>query len=48
MNPDLAMGGELLKKTGAGSLLMVFGEPDIGVRPAGDGQLTLEIRGLDV
>ena len=28
MNPDLAMGDELLKKTGAGNLFMVFGEPD--------------------
>ena len=27
MNPDLAMGDELLKKTGAGNLFMVFGEP---------------------
>ena len=38
MNPDLAMGDELLKKTGAGNLFMVFGEPDIDVRAAGDGQ----------
>ena len=29
MNPDLAMGDELLKKTGSGNLFMVFGEPDI-------------------
>jgi adenine-specific DNA-methyltransferase len=28
MNPDLAMGEELLKKTGAGNLFMIFGEPD--------------------
>ena len=33
MNPDLAMGDELLKKTGAGNLFMVFGEPDIVIRP---------------
>jgi adenine-specific DNA-methyltransferase len=32
MNPDLAMGDELLKKTGAGNLFMVFGEPDIEIR----------------
>jgi adenine-specific DNA-methyltransferase len=32
MNPDLAMGDELLKKTGTGNLFMVFGEPDIEVR----------------
>ena len=29
MNPDLAMGDDLLKKTGAGNLFMVFGEPDL-------------------
>jgi adenine-specific DNA-methyltransferase len=48
MNPDLAMGDELLKKTGTGNLFMVFGEPDIDVRPVGDGELQVEIRGLDV
>ncbi len=48
MNPDLAMGDELLKKTGSGNLFMVFGEPDIDVRPAGDGQIQVEVRGLDV
>jgi adenine-specific DNA-methyltransferase len=48
MNPDLSMGDELLKKTGTANLFMVFGEPDIDVRPAGDGQLEVEIRGLDV
>jgi adenine-specific DNA-methyltransferase len=32
MNPDLSMGDELLKKTGAGNLFMVFGEPDIVIR----------------
>ncbi len=31
MNPDLAMGDELLKKTGAGNLFMVFGEPDVEI-----------------
>jgi adenine-specific DNA-methyltransferase len=35
MNPDLAMGDELLKKTGAGNLFMVFGEPDVEIRRAG-------------
>ena len=34
MNPDLAMGDELLKKTGAGHLFMVFGEPDVEIRKA--------------
>ena len=31
MNPDLAMGDDLLKKTGAGNLFMVFGEPDVEI-----------------
>jgi adenine-specific DNA-methyltransferase len=48
MNPDLAMGDELLKKTGAGNLFMVFGEPDVDIRRSADGKLTLEIRGVDV
>lgn len=59
MNPDLAMGDELLKKTGAGNLFMVFGEPDVEIRPAkkasggrkpsddGD-QIVVEIHGVDV
>jgi adenine-specific DNA-methyltransferase len=36
MNPDLAMGDELLKKTGAGNLFMVFGEPDVVIRRVDD------------
>ena len=48
MNPDLAMGDELLKKTGAGNLFMVFGEPDLDVRKTKEGKLEVEIRGLDV
>ena len=55
MNPDLAMGNEL-KKTGAGNLFMVFGEPDIRVHQvSGNGrsgsktrQVTVEIRGVDI
>ena len=46
-NPDLAMGGELLKKTGAGNLFAIFGEPDIDIRRDG-GDVVVEIRGLDV
>jgi adenine-specific DNA-methyltransferase len=46
MNPDLQM-PDLLKKTGAGNLFMVFGEPDIVIATDED-QVTLEIRGLDV
>ena len=34
MNPDLVMGDELLKKTGAGNLFMVFGEPDVEIKQA--------------
>ncbi|CAN5838582.1 site-specific DNA-methyltransferase [soil metagenome] len=47
MNPDLAMGDDLLKKTGAGNLFMVFGEPDVLIKAEDDG-LTVEIRGVDV
>ncbi len=48
MNPDLAMGDELLKKTGAGNLFMVFGEPDIRIERDADGRVVVEIHGLDV
>ena len=47
MNPDLSMGGDLLKKTGTGNLFAVFGEPDIEVRPRGQ-QVEVQIKGLDV
>lgn len=47
MNPDLAMGDELLKKTGAANLFTVFGEPDIEIQPTPDG-LVVDIRGIDV
>jgi len=48
MNPDLAMGDELLKKTGAGNLFMVFGEPDVEIKQQPDGQISVEIKGVDV
>ena len=56
MNPDLAMGNELLKKTGAGNLFTVFGEPDIGpldkktgkLKAQADGRYEIEIKGLDI
>jgi len=48
MNADLAMGDELLKKTGSGNLFMVFGEPDLKVDTAKDGLLTVELKGLDI
>ncbi len=48
MNPDLAMGDELLKKTGAGNLFMVFGEPDLSLDRQPDGRYSVHLRGLDV
>jgi adenine-specific DNA-methyltransferase len=47
MNPDLVMGDELLKKTGAGNLFMVFGEPDVEISK-NNGQIVAEIKGVDV
>src|SRR3990170_1610889 len=48
MNPDLAMSEDLLKTTRSGNLFTVFGPPDIEIRPAQDGQLQVEIHGLDI
>jgi len=48
MNPDLAMGDELLKNTGAGNLFMVFGEPDVMIEEQKDGNLVVQIMGVDV
>ena len=48
MNPDLVMGDELLKKTGAGNLFMVFGEPDVKIKKRKNGQIMIEIKGVDV
>ena len=39
--------GEELKKTGAGNLFTVFGEPDIEIKAEGD-ELRVELRGVDV
>ncbi len=46
MNADLVM-GEALKKTGAGNLFTVFGEPDIELRTDGD-EVRVELKGVDV
>jgi adenine-specific DNA-methyltransferase len=46
MNADLVMGEEL-KKTGAGNLFTVFGEPDVEVREEGD-DLRVMLHGVDV
>ena len=48
MNADLVMGDELLKKTGAGNLFMVFGEPDVAIKKRKNGQIIVEIKGVDV
>lgn len=46
MNADLVMGEEL-KKTGAGNLFTVFGEPDIEIKSE-DGELRVVLHGVDV
>jgi adenine-specific DNA-methyltransferase len=47
MNADLLM-GEDLKKTGAGNLFTIFGEPDIDIRTTEDGHVVAELLGVDV
>src|ERR1051326_2100921 len=47
MNADLHM-AEDLKNTGKGNLFVIFGEPDIDVFDAGDGQVRVKINGVDV
>ena len=47
MNADLHMAGEL-KNTGNGNLFVIFGEPDIDVLDAGEGQLQVKVNGVDV
>jgi len=47
VNPDLAMGDTLLKKTGSGNLFMIFGQPDVEIRQE-NGQIIIEIKGLDI
>jgi adenine-specific DNA-methyltransferase len=47
MNPDLHMSDEL-KNTGAGNLFIVFGEPDIEWSFDDDGQIVVEVLGIDV
>ncbi len=47
MNADLVM-GEDLKKTGAGNLFTVFGEPDIDVVEVEGDQLAVTLHGVDV
>jgi adenine-specific DNA-methyltransferase len=47
MNADLHMAGDL-KNTGKGNLFVVFGEPDIEILPADDGQIRVKVKGVDV
>lgn len=47
MNPDLHMSDEL-KNTGAGNLFVVFGEPDIEWDFDEDGNIIVEVLGVDV
>ncbi|QYZ64692.1 MAG: hypothetical protein HPY30_01000 [Gammaproteobacteria bacterium (ex Lamellibrachia satsuma)] len=47
MNPDLHMSEEL-KNTGAGNLFVVFGEPDIKWDFDCDGNIVVEVLGVDV
>jgi adenine-specific DNA-methyltransferase len=47
MNADLLLGDQL-KKTGAGNLFTVFGQPDVEIRTLDDGQLQVDIHGIDV
>ena len=47
MNADLHMADDL-KSTGKGNLFVVFGEPDIEVQDAGNGQVQVKVNGVDV
>ena len=47
MNPELHMSDEL-KNTGAGNLFVVFGEPDIKWDFDADGEIVVEVLGVDV
>jgi adenine-specific DNA-methyltransferase len=47
MNADLHMSDEL-KNTGKGNLFVIFGEPDIEILKAKDGQIQVKIIGVDV
>jgi adenine-specific DNA-methyltransferase len=47
MNADLHMAGDL-KNTGKGNLFVIFGEPDIEIVTAKDGQIRVKVNGVDV
>ena len=47
MNADLHMADDL-KNTGKGNLFVIFGEPDIDLLEAEDGQIQVKVNGVDV
>ncbi len=47
MNADLHMADDL-KNTGKGNLFVIFGEPDIDIIKAKDGQVQVKVKGVDV
>ena len=47
MNADLHMAADL-KNTGKGNLFVIFGEPDIDLLDADDGQIRVRVNGVDV
>jgi adenine-specific DNA-methyltransferase len=47
MNADLHMADDL-KNTGKGNLFVIFGEPDIDILKAKDGQVQVKVNGVDV
>ena len=47
MNADLHMADDL-KNTGKGNLFVIFGEPDIDIVKAKDGQVQVKVNGVDV
>ena len=47
MNADLHMSTDL-KETGSGNPFVIFGEPDIEIQKTDDGEITVEIKGVDV
>ena len=47
MNADLHMADDL-KNTGKGNLFVIFGEPDIDILDADDGQIQVMVNGVDV
>jgi adenine-specific DNA-methyltransferase len=47
MNADLHMADDL-KNTGKGNLFVIFGEPDIDILEAANGQIQVKVKGVDV